>query len=171
MSTGRWSQAYAADTESQAIMQRIPGQGEHAVPMGRVELAVQHYYLDGPAQALPLLQGARDGVLTRFGEDSMVVQIATFYLATDLADLGRPAEALALLDRVHADALDGFASSQHWALRAAGLRGVLLMRLDQPAQGRAMAQDALARLQAAKAQAWMVQPLQAALDGKAAAGS
>jgi tetratricopeptide (TPR) repeat protein len=162
-SSGRWSEAIEADSRSYAIIERAVGPQSRYLPLIDIELDISRYYTEGPARALPQLQGARAAVVGQLGEDSVVVQMATFYIASALADLGRTAEAAAMLERMHADKLSANDLHQHWDLRSAGLRGVLLMRQGQEAQGRAMVEDALARLGTQHAEPWMLQPLQAAL--------
>jgi non-specific serine/threonine protein kinase len=164
-SSGRWRESIEADSQAYAIIEHAVGPQSRYLPLIEIELDISRYYTEGPAQALPQLQRARAAVVGALGDDSLAVQIATFYIASALADLGRPDEAATMLDRLHTDKLNVNDLHQHWDLRTTGLHGVLLMRLGQPAQGRAMVEDALARLVAQHAQPWMLQPLQAALDG------
>lgn len=164
-SSGRWSEAIEADSRSYAIIKHSVGPQSRHLPLIDIELSVSRYHTEGAARTLPQLQSARAAVVGTLGTDSLAVQLVSFYLASALADLDRPAEAAAMLDQLHADILSDNDPMQHWNERIAGLRGVLLMRRGQADAGRAMVRDALDRLGAAKAQPWMLQPLQAALDG------
>jgi len=161
--TGQWREAIAAHERAAAIARLTVGAQSRNVAILSSELAVSHYHADGAAQALPLLEAAHAALAEKLGRDSAITQGAAFHLASALADLDRPADARALLGQVHAEALTTLEPQQNWSERIAGLQGLLLIQEGQPAEGRALVEDALTRLTAHKAPDWMVQPLQAAL--------
>ncbi len=162
--TGRWREAIAAHERALAIARLTVGPQSRNIAILESELAESHYRLDGAAPALPQLQASHAALVQKLGQDSAITQSAAFYLANALADLDRPAEAQAMLEQVRADALNTMEPQLNWGERVAGFKGSLLMQQGKPAEGRPLVEDALARLNAAKAPAWVTQPLQAALN-------
>jgi non-specific serine/threonine protein kinase len=162
--TGRWRDAIAAHERAATIARLTVGAQSRNVAILSSELAVSHYYIEGAAEALPLLQAAHAALAAKLGQDSAFTQGTAFYLASALSDLDRPADAQALLEQVQADALNTLEPQQDWGERIAGLHGRLLMQEGKPAEGRAQVEDALGRLTVLKAPDWMTQPLQAALN-------
>jgi len=164
---GRWSEAIDAHQHAYSIMKASVGENARSTLVVAAELAFSDYLSRGAAQALPKLEAAHASLAGKFGEGSAFTQQAAFYLAAAMVDLDRITEAAQLMEGVDAGSLTPADPGADWAARVSGLKGILLMRQGQVDQGRAQVSEAIARLTAEKAPAWMIQPLQAALKGGA----
>lgn len=99
-------------------------------------------------QALVHLQAASRGLVKVSGEDSPVVQAAHVAEANALSDLGRQAEALALIEHVDARAYQATTSDPGRAVALAAYKARILVRMGRP-DGVPQLRQAIARMEAA----------------------
>jgi len=113
-----------------------------------LNLGSAEYDANDAAAALPHLRQAEAGLAKVAGEDSPAVQAARVAEANALSDLGRHAEALALLNHVDPAAYQATTSDPGRAAVLKAIRARILLRLGRRREAEPQLRDALARMQA-----------------------
>jgi non-specific serine/threonine protein kinase len=165
--TGRWTEALplvASARESEcaakgpehiACIARAGNEGVILLQVGR------------SAQALPKISAARDAFSGLMGEGSPGVQVMDFYLAQALLDIGEAERATALVDSLDPVQLAAGSPGEGWSTRVNALKGWAMMLDGRRDDGAALLTTAVAQLERAGAQDWVVQPFRQALSGEA----
>lgn len=128
-SARRWGEAH-----QYTLVERL-NLGDAELDVGRAEVAAAH------------LQAAVDGLIATAGEGSSLVHAARYSHANALASLGRHAQALAVIERVHAAPLAGASADAKGDGKLLALHGRVLLGLGRTAAGREQLQRGIEQLQ------------------------
>ncbi|HSI58415.1 MAG TPA: winged helix-turn-helix domain-containing protein [Ideonella sp.] len=161
---GRFAEARTETERAYLALKAANGAEHQATRIAAMNLALTSLHAGRDAEALRLLEDGRPWFVEKFGsERSPLVQGIDYYRAQILVNLGRPAQALALLKPLAAEALAQSSPSPDWAHRLAGQRGRALMALGRSGEGRPMLEQAVAGMEQAGTAAWIVAPMKASL--------
>lgn len=116
--------------------------------------------LGDAAGALPKLKAAYDGFLAQIGPDSPGTHVLGYYLASALLETGDVADAAKLVPTLDAKKLLAGSPGEQWDARLAALKASVLIDEHHTTQGMAMLQPAVAEMEKAGTQAWIMAPFE-----------
>lgn len=159
MEQGRFDEAMAASRQAHASLLRTIGAEHQHTRIAAVNVALVELQAGQAGPALKVLDEARGWALKTFGgPQAALVQAIDYHRAQALNDLGRPVDALPLLQPLDAGALAQLTPARDWPARLAAQRGRSLSLLGRHAEALALLDPALPQLQDARTAPWIVQP-------------
>ncbi|WP_238530890.1 protein kinase domain-containing protein [Rhodanobacter spathiphylli] len=164
--------AKALDTQRDVYRRSLArwGSGNQYTLVEQLNLGSQEQEMGDLKTALVDLQSAESGLLALTGDSSPTVQAARVARANVLSDLGRNAEALALVEQVDPKAYQASTSDAGRGAVLKALRARILMRLGRREEGLAQLQQAVREMQADGVAAEEIAPYRASLhEGSVAA--
>jgi len=140
---GHWSAATDAEARSYSIMRKCLGDRGQATLEAEATLGALEYLAGNTTAALMTLESVQPVLATVLGPDAPFTQFADFYLASVLNQQGAARRAWSLVSGLTTPALAAAAASSHWDERLQGLKGQILIRLDQEISGRVLVRTAV----------------------------
>jgi non-specific serine/threonine protein kinase len=160
----RWQPAIDAQSQAYAIMRNRLGDSGQATLITQAELATDQYLAGQLDGSLPKLETAHTALVDKLGAEAAPTQAVAFYLAAALNDLGHPAEAWSLAEKLQEPALSSVNPGSDWTQRLLGLKGAILQHEGKAGEARPLLETALRRLTEENAPPWVLRPLSEALE-------
>ena len=162
---GSPSQALEPMRESYQIVSQAVGPESEDAMFARANVGILESELGQPKAGIADISAARERLIELFGAHNPDVEETDFYLSSSLSQEGQETEAWSIASGLSASALSQAGEGgEDWGDRLAGLKGQILLRQGRKAEAAALLQPAVARLEADRLPAWIVDPLRAALD-------
>lgn len=122
------------------------GEERQATLIETGNLGFKEYDCGDREAGLAYLRQAESGLRRHFGEDNVAAHSFRYALANQLADQGRHAEALEMVDGLSVPALTAGDSTPGWEHRLQALRGRILMQSGRQQEGRPLLAAAISAL-------------------------
>ena len=122
------------------------GEERQATLIETGNLGFKEYACGDRAAGLAYLAQAESGLRKHFGQDNVAAHSFRYALAGHLAEQGRYAEALAMVEGLSVPALTAGDSTPGWEHRLQALRGQILMQSGRIAEGRSLLGSAVTSL-------------------------
>ncbi|MFZ5549912.1 MAG: protein kinase domain-containing protein [Pseudomonadota bacterium] len=163
MEMGRFDEALAEARQAHSSLLRTVGVGHQHTRLAAANLALVELQAGHAAAALKALDDVRGWAVATFGGvQAALVQAIDYHRAQALNDLGRPADALPLLQPLDSGALAQLTPARDWPARLAAQHGRSLSLLGRHAEALALLDPALSQMQDARTAAWVVRPFREA---------
>lgn len=160
--SGNWTAALPLVTDVRVKTCALHGEAHIACLMSTGNEAVFQWFRGDAEGAVRALEPVVDAFRTQLGEDSPAVHVLGYYLAMAQLDVGAPDEAGALAAALDPAKLAAGSPGELWDRRVEGLKGMVLIRQGQCAEGAALLRPALTAMQDNQMQAWIVAPYEKA---------
>lgn len=145
---GRCEQALEIARVVRTRMAARYGEERQATLVETGNLGFKEYDCGDRETGLDYLRQAESGLRRHFGEDNVAAHSFRYALAKALAEEGRHAEGLRVLDGLNVASLTAGDSTPGWDQRLRALRGRLLLQAGETGAGRALLAEAVAALSA-----------------------
>jgi eukaryotic-like serine/threonine-protein kinase len=161
---GSPSQALEPMRESYEIVSQAVGADSEDAMLARANVGILESELGESKAGIADMGAARERLGELFGAHNPDVEEIDFYLSSSLSQEGRETEAWSIANGLSASSLSNAGEGgEDWAQRLSGLKGQILLREGRKIQAAALLEPAVARLEADRLPAWIVQPLREAL--------
>jgi eukaryotic-like serine/threonine-protein kinase len=161
---GQFDRAATIIQEAHEILSRRLGPQDHVTLLVRANLGFLQLFSGQLQQAVATYSETRPAIVKMLGEKNPVAQTMAFYLATALSESGRDAEAAPLIAGLDPVALtSATAGGEGWDQRLQALKGQVLAGEGKIAEGSALLEAAIDKMQQQGMERHVVIPFENAL--------
>lgn len=146
------------------ILKTVLGEGSQNALGARGDVDVIELALGGGTAALVDLTECRDRLAKLFDSDNPQVEFFNYFLALNLGNRGREAEAWAIASTLSAASLISVGEGgEDWPERLQALKGLILLREGQKSEAADLLAPAVAKMEEDRLALWIVAPFRKAL--------